>query len=132
MNEKTAFAQRLTRLMKESGYAPKASVIEREFNQRYLGKPVTLQAVCRWLKGETIPTQDKLVVLAEWLKVDPHQLRYGKQLSARQIQDTRGNWSPVKSLTRRDMETWESFMKLPASQKKIIRETIEAFGKKTS
>nr|WP_202922392.1 hypothetical protein [Sinimarinibacterium sp. NLF-5-8] len=31
----------------------------------------------RWLKGRSIPEQDKLQVLAQWLSVDPQTLRFG-------------------------------------------------------
>jgi len=38
---------------------------------------VSVQAVRRWLEGTAIPSQDKLVVLAAWLKVSPEWLRFG-------------------------------------------------------
>jgi transcriptional regulator with XRE-family HTH domain len=68
MDEKLEFANRLANAMLNAGYEARASVLEPQFNTRYWGKPVTYQAVTRWLKGEAIPSQDKLQVLAEWLK----------------------------------------------------------------
>jgi transcriptional regulator with XRE-family HTH domain len=65
MNEKAAFAERLTAAMKRAGLEPRPSVLEKEFNTRYWGRAVTYQAVSRWLKGEAIPSQDKLEVLAD-------------------------------------------------------------------
>ena len=32
--------------------------LEREFNTRYWGKPMTLHGVRRWLRGETLPTHE--------------------------------------------------------------------------
>ena len=62
-----AFAQRLREAMIRAGYEPRPAVLEREFNQRYWGRPMTLHGVRRWLQGETLPTQNKLLTLAEWL-----------------------------------------------------------------
>lgn len=59
--------------MERMGHEPRASVLERQFNLRYQGEPVTYHGVRRWLQGETLPTVDKLQVLAGWLglSVDP-------------------------------------------------------------
>jgi len=74
---KAQFAQRLRDAMQAAGYAPRPAVLEREFNTRYWGKQMTLHGVRRWLLGETLPSQPKLLVLAEWLGVAPHELRFG-------------------------------------------------------
>ena len=76
-NEKEEFGKRLVAAIEAAGYAKRPSVVEKHFNSRYWGSPVTFQAVRRWLRGESIPEQDKLVVLAEWLQVESHELRYG-------------------------------------------------------
>ena len=52
--------------------------VAREFNRRCLGKPVTTQAVRKWLNGEAIPAGDKICTLAKWLKAFPHWLHYGE------------------------------------------------------
>ena len=70
-NAKELFANRLRDAMQAAGYEPKPAVLEREFNTRYWGKPMTLHGVRRWLRGETLPTHEKLLVLAEWLGVPP-------------------------------------------------------------
>src|SRR5690554_3576484 len=85
------FSQRLQQAMKEAGFQPRPVVLEREFNQRYWGKSVSVQAVRRWLMGEAIPTQDRLQVLAEWLDVDPHWLRFGEKLSG-SVKQQRKRW----------------------------------------
>ena len=48
---KTEFAERLAAAMQAAGYEPKPAVLEREFNQRYWGKPITLQEhqASRWI-----------------------------------------------------------------------------------
>ncbi|MBV5299510.1 MAG: helix-turn-helix domain-containing protein [Rhodoferax sp.] len=71
MNEKVEFARRLADAMTKAGYPLRPVVLEREFHTRYWGRSVTMQAVRRWLRGEAIPSQEKLQVLADWLKVEP-------------------------------------------------------------
>ncbi len=126
MNEKAEFAQRLTDAMTRAGYALRPVVLEREFNTRYWGRSVTLQAVRRWLRGEAIPSQEKLQVLADWLKVEPHVLRFGEQVS-NSIQQQKQRWDEGVGYLER--ETFDAFLKLPAPQRKLIREVILTFAK---
>lgn len=126
MNEKAQFAERLKTAMLAAGYEPRSSVLEREFNLRYWGRPITFQAVRRWLRGDSLPEQDKLLVLAEWLKVEPQALRYGEG-AAQRIQETRNRWE--QALAGEEREVMQAYLDLPAEQRKIIREVILAFVK---
>jgi hypothetical protein len=126
MNEKAEFAQRLADAMTRAGYALRPVVLEREFNTRYWGRSVTLQAVRRWLRGEAIPSQEKLQVLADWLKIEPQVLRFGDQVS-HSIQQQKQRWDEGVGYLER--ETFDAFLKLPAPQRKLIREVILTFAK---
>lgn len=119
------FGERLRAALTQAGYEPKASVLEREFNLRYDGKGMSLHGVRRWLEGETIPSDDKLRVLAKWLKVEPQVLRYGS--TPKEVREERQSWE--HAISYRERETFEAFMALPAPQKKIIREVILAFAR---
>lgn len=126
MNEKAEFAKRLCDAMTQAGYALRPVVLEREFNTRYWGRSVTLQAVRRWLRGEAIPSQEKLQVLAEWLKVEPQVLRFGEAVRT-SIQQQKQRWDEGVGYLER--ETFDAFLKLPAPQRKLIREVILTFAK---
>jgi len=126
MNEKALFAERLKAAMLAAGYEPRSSVLEREFNLRYWGRPVTFQAVRRWLRGDSLPEQDKLLVLAEWLQIEPHALRFGEQANQK-IQERRSQWE--SALQGEEREVLQAYLDLPAEQRKIIREVILAFVK---
>src|SRR5512142_3440709 len=79
MNEKEAFGKRLTRLLNDAGIGiASPTLVAREFNRRYPGKPITTQAVRKWINGEAIPAGDKIRVLAKWLKASPHWLHYAE------------------------------------------------------
>ena len=77
MDQKLEFAERLQAAMQAAGLEPRPAVLLHLFNAHYWGRSVTFQAVSRWLRGESIPGQDKLIVLAEILKVEPEVLRFG-------------------------------------------------------
>jgi transcriptional regulator with XRE-family HTH domain len=126
MDEKTEFSQRLRKAIEDAGYSARPIVLEREFNTRYWGRSVTVQAVRRWLRGEAIPSQEKLQVLAEWLKIEPHALRFGEH-AAESIRAKRQQWD--EALDYQERETIETYLSLPVPQRKVIREVIEAFAK---
>lgn len=126
MNEKLEFANRLANAMLNAGYEARASVLEPQFNTRYWGKPVTYQAVTRWLKGEAIPAQDKLQVLAEWLKIEPQALRFG-EVSVQSVRERKKRWEDA--ITGPEREVMEAFLSLSAEQKKVARAVILALAK---
>ena len=127
MNEKRAFSDRLRAAMQAQKLEVSGSVLEREFNQRWLGdKPVRRQTVWKWLNGQAIPTQEKMQELAKWLKLDPHQLRYGDQAQTH-LRAEQKRWD--EGVGYQERETFDAFLKLPAPQRKIIREVILTFAK---
>jgi len=124
MEEKEEFALRLREAMVAAGYEARPAVLEREFNSRYWGRSVTFQAVRRWLHGEAIPSQEKLQVLAEWLKVEPHVLRFGERVS-KSVQANLKRWDDGVGHLEREM--FEAFLTLPTPQRKLLREVIMFF-----
>lgn len=125
-NEKTLFAQRLIAAMQAQGYKPEPAVLEREFNLRYYGKSMTLAGVRKWLIGTSIPSTDKIITLAKWLKIPPEELTFGTAIKL-QIQEKNQRWQQEIGYSER--EVFEAFIALPTPQKKIVREVIMAFAK---
>lgn len=129
MDEKVEFSQRLQQAMSDAGYPLRPTILEREFNTRYWGRPITVQAVRRWLNGEAIPSQDKLQILAEWLKIEPQTLRFGAD-SIRSVREKKSRWEDA--IAGPEREVLEAFISLPAEQKKVAREVILALAKACS
>ena len=76
--ERVKFQARLAKSLRFAGYPHDSPTqLAREFNFRYSGRPVTIHAARKWLVGESIPTQDKLRILAQWLGVTAEWLRFG-------------------------------------------------------
>jgi transcriptional regulator with XRE-family HTH domain len=126
MNEKIEFSNRLRDAMIKAGYAASPSVLEHEFNLRWYGRSISNQAAWGWLNNRSIPTQEKLQVLAEWLKIEPEVLRFG-EVVRHSIQQHKQRWDEGVGYLER--ETFDAFLKLPAPQRKIIREVILTFAK---
>lgn len=74
--EREQFSERLIHALKSSGYNSSPTKLQREFNARS-DRPITVHAARKWLVGESIPTQARIRLLADWLGVDAAQLRYG-------------------------------------------------------
>ncbi|GIZ52819.1 hypothetical protein [Noviherbaspirillum aridicola] len=76
--ERQAFARRLIEALQRAHYpADSPTRLAREFNLRFNGKPITGHAARKWLLGESIPTQDKIRIIAAWLDVPAPWLRFG-------------------------------------------------------
>jgi transcriptional regulator with XRE-family HTH domain len=126
MNNKLEFAQRLQAAMVAAGLEPRPGVLLNQFNANYWGRSVSFQAVSRWLRGEAIPEQDKLQVLAGILKIEPEVLRFGDAVR-QSVQQHRKRWDEGVGYLER--ETFDAFLKLPVPQRKLIREVILTFAK---
>jgi hypothetical protein len=125
-NAKAEFAKRLQKALETVGVPAKPAVLEREFNQRYWGKPITLYGVRRWLRGESFPAHDKILCLAEWLGIEPSVLRYGDGVAAR-VREKRKRWD--EGIGYQERELFELFLKLPVPQRKVAREVIVALAR---
>ena len=126
MNEKIEFSTRLKEAMKQAGYPLSATVLESEFNLRWHGQSISNQAAWSWLNSRTIPTQEKLKILAEWLRIEPDVLRFGNAAKqALTLQQKR--WDD--SIQQHDREMVDAFLKLPLPQRKVVREVILTFAK---
>ena len=76
--ERLEFSKRLQQALHNAEQSPNSPTqLAREFNVRFAGQSVTVHAARKWLQGESIPTQEKLRALAEWLDVPTDWLRFG-------------------------------------------------------
>lgn len=99
--------------------------VARAFNLRYHGTPVSTQSVRKWLTGRSLPSQDKLRVLAEWLGVAPQWLRFGEGENARRSGVLRQEARPY----RRDQDMLlEVFSRLSERHKKLVLDLVEALA----
>ncbi|NEX63438.1 helix-turn-helix domain-containing protein [Noviherbaspirillum galbum] len=76
-SEFRAFSSRLTLALGVKGVAARPRALAKLFNGAAASTNVTEAATRKWLRGEAIPTQDKIQVLAALLDVSPTWLRFG-------------------------------------------------------
>lgn len=121
--EKADFAKRLRAALHDAGVEASAVVLEKKFNSRYGGVPVTAQAISGWLSGRYMPRQDKLRVLAAIVGMDPHVLQYGGKA---RVNEGRPDWS--EAMGPRDRAMVDAYLSLPAPRRQLVRELIEALA----
>lgn len=124
-DERTEFSKRLIAAMTAAGYEARPGILLKRFNSTYRGRSVSFQTASRWLKGQGIPEQDKLQVLAELYGVAPQELRYGER-SSRRIADSRPAW--LHELSTSDQQMLDAYLLLPPAQRRLVRELIAALA----
>ena len=123
--ETQAFADRLRRALDAAGVRPSPTVVANEFNLRHWGRSITPHTARNWLLGQALPTQDKLVVLAEWLQVSPDELRFGKAASGARLSDADAQF---EQLDMADREMIHRYLSLPTADRKTVREVVAAMA----
>lgn len=113
--ERAAFSGRLKQALAQAGVTKSSpTVLQRNFNAR--GFDITVHAARKWLMGEAIPTQEKLVALASWLGVEPNWLRFGTGDGEQADQ--------VSVIPARTLRLIDSFGRLSARDQSIVMEMV--------
>src|SRR3546814_3236189 len=115
-DEKAEFAARRRAALKDARIEVSAAVLEKRFNSRYGGAPVTAQAISGWLNGKAIPRQDKIRVLAAIVGMDPQALQYGGKS---RVGEGRLAWDAMSAPERSMID---AYLSLPTSQRKLVRD----------
>ena len=125
VSQTQAFAERLRSALLGAGVRPSPTAVAHAFNLRYRGRSITPHSVRNWLLGQALPTQDKLVVLAEWLQVGADELRFGPASSRRRLPDTE---LQCEALEMADREMVRRYLSLPTAERKTVREVVAALA----
>ena len=128
-DEKAEFAARLRAALKEARIEASPVVLEKRFNSRYEGAPVTSQAISGWLNGKAIPRQDKLRVLAAMLGMDAHVLQYGGEARRPRVGEAPGAWEGLSPAERAMVDAYAT---LAPPQRKLVRDLVAALADKAA
>ena len=123
VSETQAFADRLRQALDSAGVRASPTVVANGFNLRYWGRSITPHTARNWLLGQSLPTQDKLVVLAEWLQVSPDELRFGKAASGHRLSEAAPRF---EHLDMADREMISRYLSLTPAERKTVREVVAA------
>ncbi len=119
--EQDAFSERLRAALRQAGMSESPAELVRLL-ARFGGEPVSQQAISGWLNGRAMPRQGNMRALARMLSMEPQQLQFG---SDKHVRETRGEWR----MNPHDQLAIETFLRLPASQRKLVRSLIEELSK---
>lgn len=126
VDEKRNFSKRLLEALRKARQdASSPTRMAREFNLRYHGSPVTAQSVRKWLTAKSVPSQDKVRVLAEWLNVSAQWLRFGEGDPAA-MQRGRALSQEAAHYAIEDDALSRDFGRLSEHHKKIVLEIVRA------
>lgn len=113
---RSSFGERLRCIEALAPYSNSPTALSKAFNIRFPRMAITSHAARKWLVGEAIPTQEKLVALAEWLGVDPAWLRFG---------DSSGSSKFASSENNSDGIEFDLRLLTPA-ERRVIRVALDA------
>jgi transcriptional regulator with XRE-family HTH domain len=119
--EQDAFSERLRAALRQAGMSESPAELVKLL-ARFGGEPVSQQAISGWLNGRAMPRQANLRALAKMLSLEPQQLQYGDD---KRVRESRGEWR----MNPHDQLAIETFLKLSASQRKLVRGLIEELSK---
>ena len=123
--ENEGFADRLRLALKGVGVRPSPTVVANEFNLRYWGKSITSHTARNWLLGKSIPMQDQLRVLADWLHVSADELRFGTLAPAPKTLDLAADLS---ALAMQDRDMLAKYSRLSVADRKTVCDVVVALA----
>ena len=122
--ENQKFAARLAIAIDSKGLKQSPTSIANLFNSKYEGRPITPHTARNWLLGKSLPTQEKLVLLAELLEISPEQLRFGRSSEKTLISDFDGAEIEVANV---DQQFFRRYLALTETQRRVVRDVVGEF-----
>lgn len=122
-----AFTLRLETLLLKKGKTLSPTALARDFNLRWRGVPVTVNATRKWLMGQAMPTMDKLAVLANMLNSSEDWLRWGAMTVEEPIDNSYIQFvvSARSELQNTEKAFAQDFKLLSPTNKKIVSAVME-------
>ncbi len=126
-----AFTLRLEMLLEKKGKTLSPTALARDFNLRWRGMPVTVNATRKWLMGQAMPTMDKLAVLANMLNASEDWLRWGAMSVDEPVNQSYDQ--PVSSnrleLRNAEKSLTQDFKLLNETNKQVVTAVLEVLLK---
>jgi len=121
------FCHRLADSMGNAAYEAQASVLVNEFNPHADGATVTVYGARKWLSGTAFPTQERLLILARWLNLSAHRLRFGEGNASDGIAAIAADMLPLQELV-----LLNDFRLLDSLSKQLVQELVRTLIKNRS
>lgn len=122
-NDTKAFGTRFRQAMLRKGYGQLGATELAEALVSEFPEGLSIQTVHKWVNGTAVPRPDRLAVLARWLEVSEHWLRFGPDPKAsKRLTGGADRPSSIKDLARR-------LQALPEAQREIVEALLLEFEK---
>ena len=118
------FAKQLSAILKEKNIAPSPIVMAKAINKQYnsdIAKPHTVRM---WLLGQTQPKSEALLLLANWLGVEP------KHLIVKPTEEFVESKRVSFEFDFTDQEVIKKYLSMTIRQKVTVRLLIDAIAEK--
>jgi hypothetical protein len=116
------FATRLEQAMAGKSVKHSPTVLANLFNSVFDGRAVTPHTARNWILGKSLPTQDKLMVLAKLLDTSAEQLRYGRH-SEKTLMISNQDGTETE-LTISQQQFVKDYLKLSISKQKLVSDLV--------
>ena len=120
------FAARLEQAMTAKSIKHSPTVLAKLFNAEFDGRAVTAHTARNWTLGLSLPTHDKLVVLAELLDTSAEHLRYGRH-SEKTLMISNADGSETE-LTGSQQQLVRKYIMLSASQQRLVNDLVDGIS----
>ena len=118
----SAFATRLEEALKAKAIRKSPTVLANFFNSNFDGRSVTPHAARNWLLGKSLPTQDKLVLLAKLLGTSAEHLRYGRHSEKTLLISNQDGTETELSASQQQLVT--NYLMLSFSNQKLVSDLV--------
>jgi hypothetical protein len=116
------FATRLEEALKAKAIRNSPTVLANLFNSEFDGRSVTPHTARNWLLGKSLPTQDKLVLLAKILDTSSEHLRYGRH-SEKTLAISNQDGTQTE-LTISQQQFVKNYLKLSIPKQKLVSDLV--------
>jgi hypothetical protein len=118
------FAKRLTSALRKKNIDPSPVVVASAFNKQSKVTSLKPHTVRKWLLGISQPRTELLLLLAEWLNLEPQDLLTGKQAT----KDIKNKTSFEFDFT--DQEVISKYLAMTIKEKITVRLVIDTISEK--
>jgi hypothetical protein len=120
------FARQFTTALLAVGIDPSPKVVATEFNLHFKTEKAKPHTIRKWLVGQTQPKSETLLLLANWLNVNP------KDLISKPSTPTSTPNKVSFEFDFTDQEVISQYLSMTVKQKVIVRLLIDAIADKNS
>ena len=118
-----AFGARFREAVRRAGYGSIGATELADVLAAVFPEGISIQSAHKWIAGTAVPRPERLTVLAKWLDVSEHWLRYGPDPKA----SNRLTGGTDRSLNSKDLA--RRIQALPETQREIVEALLIQFEK---